>query len=130
MHPEIIEEDLLALEKFIFDCENILIKTGQRLLLDLRDLTFIELPSKTIIDDAIRHDRVCSKNTQNIKFIKCNKCNKLILSSNIHYHIKTLHSPELKINKNRNWLPRYSQAREITSGYSVQGGAPGLGKRK
>lgn len=131
VHSEVSENDLKYLEKFISDSERLILKSDKRLILNLRELTFEELPNKTIFDSIKNHNESDSEKTTDIEFIKCKKCNKLILSGNIFYHDQLLHSPELKLNKSRNCLSQYSQVRGlILFGYPVQGGTPSLGKKR
>ncbi|WP_181318987.1 hypothetical protein [Photobacterium leiognathi] len=127
------QEDLSALKEFVDECSEVVISEGRRLELNLCDLTFVELPQKTKIApelQAIGEVQEYSNKKNNSVLVKCRQCKKILHESTYKYHVTTVHSKDVYSPKHRDWFPRYSQVRGSISGYSVSGGAPGLGKRK
>jgi hypothetical protein len=136
-HPELDTADLNAISIFLANCAKFRLTDDIRLELNLADLTFRVLPHRTAVPQGMppRSDGVSVEVPQDgalppeAPLMKCSICGKLVFICNAVAH-KRIHEsngpksfPSLKL------LPKYATASLPVGGWSVQGGAPGLGRR-
>ena len=136
-HPELDAADLNAISIFIAHCAELRLGKDIRLELSLADLTFTVLPQRTAVPQEIpRRSRSISVEVlqadvrpPEAPLMKCSQCGKLVFTSYAVAHAKIHESHGTKSFATLKLLPKYAVASLPVGGWSVQGGAPGLGRR-
>jgi hypothetical protein len=136
-HPELDADDLNAISMFVAYCAELRLVNDIRLELDLADLTFSVLPQRTVVPQAISRRSKCisvpvplgDSLLPEAALMKCSQCGKLVFTSHVAIHAKVHESLGTKSFAKLKLLPKYAVASLPVGGWSVQGGAPGLGRR-
>lgn len=136
-HPELDTSDLIAISSFISHCAELKLKNHYRLELNLADLTFTVLPQRTVIPLEVQNPLISLLSPYPLfdellpetPFMKCSQCGKLVLTNHVTAHAKVHEAGGTKPFAKLKLLPKYSVASLPAGGWSVQGGAPGLGRR-
>ena len=136
-HPELDADDLNAISIFIAYCAELRLANNMRLELNLADLTFSVLPKRTAVPQGIsQRSRTISVGVPLVDalppeapLMKCSQCGKLVFTSHVAAHAKVHETRGSKSFAKLKLLPKYAVASVPVGGWSVQGGAPGLGRR-
>lgn len=136
-HAELDANDLSAISTFISHCAELKLKNHYRLELNLADLTFTVLPQRTVIPLEVQYPSISSPPPYSMfdellpetSLTKCSQCGKLVLTNHVTTHAKVHDAGEKNSFAKLKLLPKYSVASLPEGGWSVQGGAPGLGRR-
>lgn len=126
-HEDLDADDLAQIHSFIEDCVALQARLGLRLQLNLQDLSFEVLPGRTTIPEEL-HTAARIAPDDALALVQCPHCNKLVLPASAEQHLRIHRSAGARAFRSLRLLPRYARCGLPAAGWSVQGGAPGLGK--